>query len=157
MRALKAREQNGTVMEVISLHDHKKNNLIQILLSLQEKERFLSRESLLVISKELEIPLTKVYQAATFYNAFSFKPRGKHLIQVCTGTACHVRGAPLILERMIRRLEVDPGNTTADRRFTLQTANCLGCCALGPVVAINDRYFSDPSAAELEKILKKFD
>ena len=144
------------IKKILEYHKNDKSKLIQILLDIQEEERWLSIENLTYISKRLDIPLTNVFQAATFYNAFSFKPRGRHTITVCVGTACHVRGAPILLERISQKLEIMPGNTTKDKRFTLKTANCLGCCALGPVISINDRYFSDPSSLELEKIFKNY-
>jgi NADH-quinone oxidoreductase subunit E len=145
------------IEDILKENHYKKNNLIQILLALQEKSRWLSGNNLKIISEKLNIPLSKIYNVASFYNAFSFKPLGKHKISVCMGTACHVRGAPLVLERLVQKLEINPGNTTKDNRFTLMTANCLGCCALGPVFSIDDQYFSNPSTIELEKILKKFD
>jgi NADH-quinone oxidoreductase subunit E len=143
--------------EILKHYSNDKSNLIQILLTIQEKERYLSHENFKLISLKLNIPLTKIYQVAEFYNAFSFKPQGRHKISVCMGTACHVRGAPMILERLTQKLEINTGCTTDDNRFTLVTANCLGCCALGPVISIDDQYFSNPSNLELEKILKKFE
>jgi len=150
-------EKFEKIDEILKHYSYERNNLIQILLVLQEKERWLSEANLKHISRELKIPLPKVYQVAKFYNAFSLKPQGRHKISVCMGTACHVRGAPVILERLSQKLEINPGSTTSDNKFTLSTANCLGCCALGPVISIDDQYFSNPSSLELEKILKKFD
>jgi NADH-quinone oxidoreductase subunit E len=130
--------------------------LIQILLDVQKAKGYLSREWLFGLSEELGIPLARTYKAATFYKAFSLEPRGRHMVQICTGTACHVRGAPVLVNRVSSVLGIRPGKTTKDGQFSLETVNCLGCCALGPVMAIDDKYLSNPSAEELDAAFSSY-
>lgn len=127
--------------------------LIQILLDIQREYNWLPKEVLLSLSNRLDVPLERIYQVATFYKAFSLVPRGRHTVKVCTGTACHVRGAPSLQEKTSEILGVDPGGTTPDYRFSMDTVNCLGCCALGPVIVIDEEYHSNPSTADLEKLI----
>jgi len=122
-----------------------------VLLELQREIRWLSEEDLKLVSKKLDLPLTQVYHVATFYKAFSLVPRGRHTISVCLGTACQVRGAPRLLDKIVDTLKIKPGQTSSDTRFTLETVNCLGCCALGPVMAIDGKYYSAPSVKEIEQ------
>jgi len=139
--------------EIIDGYGCKRSALIQILLDVQKKQRWLSKENLEHISVRLGATLPHVYQIATFYKAFSLTKRGRHLVTVCMGTACHVRGAPTLLDRISRKLCIQPGSTTRDDRFTLLTVNCMGCCALGPVLAIDETYHSNPSDADFDTIL----
>jgi NADH-quinone oxidoreductase subunit E len=145
------------VDEIISRHGGKQNALIQILLDVQKEERWLSEECLRHIGERLDVPLPRVYQIATFYKAFSLTQRGRHLVTVCLGTACHVRGAPTLLDRISKELGVRPGKTTDDSRFSLLTVNCMGCCALGPVMAIDGTYYSNPANSDFGKILGAYD
>jgi NADH:ubiquinone oxidoreductase subunit E len=108
------------------------------------------------VSETVGLPLARVLRIATFYNMFSFKPRGKHLIRVCLGTACHVKGAGRISERLASELEVAVGGTTPDRRFTLEAVRCLGCCGLAPVVTVNDDVFGKMTPAGFVKVLDKY-
>lgn len=132
-----------------------KEMLIQILQDVNLEYQYLPDYALKYVSERLDIQLSQVYHVATFYTAFSLKPRGKHLIRVCMGTACHARGAPRILEEFERQLEISPGQTTPDRQFTLETVNCLGCCALGPVVMVGRDYHS-VTAAKVGRLLKQY-
>lgn len=116
--------------------------LISILEDIQEQYHYLPQEAILETSKQLKIPLIDIYGVATFYNAFTFAPEGKYVITVCTGTACHVREGARIAEALSQELRIKPGQTTSDMQFTLKIVNCLGCCALGPVVILNDKYYS---------------
>ena len=141
------------VKELAAKYGYDESALIQILLDIQNAHGYLPKECLFGISVEMEIPLNRIYKAATFYKAFSLEPRGKHLVQVCTGTACHVRGAPTLATRAAGMLEIRPGKTTKDGLFSLETVNCLGCCALGPVMAIDGKYYSNPSQEEITEIL----
>jgi len=109
------------------------------------------------ISQKLDIPLTQIYHIATFYKAFSLVPKGRHSVVVCMGTACHVRGAPRLLDRITEFLNIRPGATSSDMRFTLNTVNCLGCCALGPVMVVDGEYHSNPSTKEVERIFAACD
>ena len=129
-----------------------KSALIQMLLTIQRENRWLSKDALMWVSAKLNIPLTQIYHISTFYKAFSLVPKGRHSISVCLGTACHVRGASRLLDKVTETLKVRPGQTTRDMRFTLNTVNCLGCCALGPVMVVDGQYYSKPSTKELEQI-----
>jgi NADH-quinone oxidoreductase subunit E len=131
--------------------------LIQVLLDIQKEKKWLPEECLLHVSRRLNVPLPRVYQVATFYKAFSLTRRGRHLITVCMGTACHVRRSSMLLDRVCHKLGVAPGKTTPDDRFTLLTVNCMGCCALGPVLAIDETYYSNPTAAAFDKILGSYE
>jgi NADH-quinone oxidoreductase subunit E len=109
-----------------------------------------------VISKELKTPLSAVYGVATFFKAFSFKPRGRHLATVCLGTACHVRESAKVLTEVRNQLGIASGETTPDMRFTLETVNCLGCCAVGPVMVVDGEYFGEMSPRKVKSVLGKF-
>jgi len=128
--------------------------IISLLEDIQSRYRYLPREALILVSEWLDVPLSQLYSVATFYHAFSLLPRGKYTIQVCTGTACHVRGAIQILERLEALLEIQPGETTKDRLFTLETVNCLGTCALGPVLMAGEEYAGQVTPAKVDRILK---
>ena len=134
-------------------YDFQKNALIQILLDVQEQFRWLPRHILNWISGRLNIPIKDIYIIANFYEAFSLEPRGRHTIQVCTGTACHVRGASELLTRISTTLGIEAGQTDGSQTFTLETVHCIGCCALAPVVQIDSQYHRNPSRSQLEKII----
>jgi len=144
------------VDRILEQYEYESNYLIQVLLDIQKMNRWLPEDVLLYVSEKLEVPLPQVYQIATFYKGFSLNRRGEHTIAVCQGTACHVRGASPLLEKVTQKLQIAPGKTTEDNCFSLLTVNCMGCCALGPVLAVDDTYYSNPSAAEFAKILKKY-
>jgi len=136
--------------------DGTESSLILILGEIQERYHYLPRDALILVSQWLGIPLSQVYSIATFYNAFSLKRQGRHIIHVCTGTACHVRGATQVLDRFQRRLEIESGETTPDWEFTLETVNCLGACALGPITVVDGQYFGQMAASRVDKLLKEF-
>jgi len=142
--------------KIIERYDRRESAILAILQDIQAKERYLPREVLEHVGEQLRIPLNRIYRIATFYRAFSLKPRGRHEICVCMGTACHVRGAQRIADQMNLQLGIRPGETTEDRNFTLETVNCLGVCAAGPVVAIDGQYFGKMSSTKVEGTLKKF-
>ncbi len=129
--------------------------LINILQEIQQHYHNLPKEILEELSKILEVPLIDIYGVATFYRAFRFKPAGKHLIKVCTGTACHVKGGKKVLERIEEKLNITPGNTTNDFKFTLETVNCLGACALGPIMVCNEKYYGNMNSTKVSSFLKK--
>jgi NADH-quinone oxidoreductase subunit E len=131
--------------------------LMPILQDIQDKFHYIPEECLREVSQRLEIPLNRVYAIATFYNAFSLEPKGKYIIQVCMGTACHVRGAPEIVEEAERILKIKRGHTTRDMKFSLETVNCLGACALGPIMVINGEYHGHLSPDKVKGILKQYD
>jgi NADH-quinone oxidoreductase subunit E len=128
--------------------------LIQVLLAIQAQNNYLPEDALIWASRQLAVPLTRIYHIATFYKAFSLKPQGRHLVSVCMGTACHVREAPRLLDRVTDALQINPGETTRDLQFSLSTVNCLGCCALGPVMMIDDKYYSNPSIEQLNELFE---
>ena len=130
--------------------------LIAILQDVQAEFNYLPADALKSVAEKLNVPLINVYSMATFYKSFSLKPRGKHLVTVCMGTACHVRGAPKILEEMERCLAIKNGDTTPDQNFTLETVNCLGCCAIGPVVVVDEEYYGQTTIAKSNAILDKY-
>lgn len=138
---------------IVAPHAGDSSALVQILLDINADFNYLPEDALKYVSEKLDVPLSKVYQVATFYTAFSLEPRGKHIVKVCLGTACHARGAPRVLEEIERRLEIKSGETTSDMRYSLETVNCLGCCALGPVVTIDERYYH----ADPQDVMKLFD
>ena len=128
--------------------------LIEVLHDVQELYGYLPRESMVAVSRELGVPLIEVFRVASFYKAFSLTPRGKHLLTVCLGTACHVRGAASMLEQVAGQLEVEPGGTTSDGLFTLESVNCLGACALGPVVVLDGVYHDHMTPRKLRRLVE---
>lgn len=143
------------VLSVLDKHRGDRGGLISILEEIQAKYRYLPAEALKLVADETGSSLVDVYGVATFYRSFSLKPRGKHLCSVCVGTACHVRGAPIIAQTFERQLGARSGETTADKDFTLETVNCLGACALGPIVVVDGHYFSNVSSARVTQIIRK--
>jgi len=139
------------VDEIIDKHDKNDSQLIQIMLEIQREYNWLPKEALLWLSERLGVSINQIYQIATFYKAFSLVPRGRHLVRVCRGTACHVRGAMRLLDRTTQVLGIEPGENSKDMRFSLETVNCLGCCAMGPAMVIDEETLSNPSVSELEK------
>lgn len=130
-------------------------HLISVLQDVQLAYRYLPEEPLKLVAKVLGVPLAKVYGVATFYKAFSLVPRGKTVLRVCTGTACHIRGAPLIVGELERRLGIIPGQTTEDMEFSLEAVNCVGACALAPVVMVNDRARGNLTVTKARQLAKK--
>lgn len=129
--------------------------LIETLLDVQESNGYVSTEDMKIISLELGVPEIEVYRAANFYKALSLKPRGKNVITICAGTACHVRGSNLLASQIHGLLGIGPGETTADGQFTLEQVNCLGACALGPVVVLNGEYHDHVTPAKLKALILK--
>jgi len=141
---------------IVQKHAGSRGALIAILEDIQSQQGYLSESALEEVSRGLGCSLVDVYGVATFYRSFSLTPRGRHTICVCEGTACHVRGAPLVVEEFERQLGIKRGETTLDGEFTLETVNCLGACALGPIVKVDDEYFSKVGTAKVRLILRKF-
>jgi NADH-quinone oxidoreductase subunit E len=130
-------------------------SLLPVLEEVQKRYRYLPRDVLILLSERLDVPLSQVYSVATFYNAFSLEPQGRHLLQVCTGTACHVRGAMQVLDRLETQLGIRAGQTSADQEYTLETVNCLGACALGPIVVNDGEYTGQMTASKVDRLLKR--
>jgi len=144
------------VDEIVDGHLEESARLVPILQDVQRQYGYLPEETLHRVAERLHVPLSRVYSAATFYGAFSLKPRGRHLVSVCLGTACHLRGAPRLIDLLQREFDLEDGETSPDGRFTLKTVNCLGACALAPVVVVDGTYFDGVSPDGLSKILKRF-
>ncbi len=144
------------IVEILAHHDNRVDALIMILQDIQSVYRYLPQEALRLVTEKMEIPFSQVYEVATFYRSFSLEPRGEHEIKVCLGTACHLRGGPLILENFERELGITSGGTTDDQSFTLETVNCVGACALAPLVLVDKHYFGKSKSSSVKGILKKF-
>lgn len=145
------------VERILKRHGNRSSSLMAILQDIQALYNYLPKETLEIVAEKLGIPFSRVYSAGTFFKAFSLKPRGKHLVIVCLGTACHVRGGPRIAEEIERILEIKPGDTTSDQNFTLETVNCLGCCAIGPIMVVDGKYFGEVTIEKVSSILKKYE
>ena len=143
------------IKAIIQKYGSDKGFLVPILQDVQKEFNYLPREALNKVSSNLGVPISRIYEVATFYKAFSLTPRGKNQLSLCLGTACHVRGAPLISEHIERTLNIKPGETTSDLEFTFETVNCLGACALGPILVVNGEYHGEMTISKASKILKK--
>lgn len=141
---------------IVDRYDARIAGSIGMLQDIQARLGYLPKEALTRMAERLEVPLSRIFGLATFYRAFSLRPRGKHHLCVCTGTACHVRGAPGLVDEVERRLGVKPGETTDDNAFTLEAVNCLGACALGPLMTIDGEYFGKMTPKKVEPVLKKY-
>jgi NADH-quinone oxidoreductase subunit E len=147
----------GKIEQIIDKHQGKADSLIQILLEIQSENRWLPKEVLEKVSKKLQVPLSRIQHIATFYKAFSLVPKGRHEIHICMGTACHVRGAPRVLDTVQDLIGIRPGETDSDLKFSLETVNCLGCCALGPVMEVDGKYHGKMVPAKTGDVLKNYD
>jgi NADH-quinone oxidoreductase subunit E len=130
--------------------------LVSILQDIQAEYNYLPKEAIIQVSQGLDVALSQVYSVATFFKAFSLKPRGRHLINVCLGTACHVRGAVRILDEVERELGIDSGKTTQDLKYTLETVNCVGACALGPIVIVDGNYSGQMKSNKVKPLLASY-
>lgn len=142
------------VEECINLHG---KFLVPILQDIQEKHNYLPEELLRIVAEKLEIPLRDVYGVTTFYRSFSLTPKGKHIITVCLGTACHVRGGARIVDTLSNKLGIKPGETTENLQFTLETVNCLGCCAIGPIIVVDGEYYGEMVSSRALKLIKSIE
>ena len=146
--------ETAKIESIIDSHHGEASSLIQILLDIQNELHWLPAEALELVSERLQVPMSRIQHTTTFYKAFSLVPRGRHEINICMGTACHVRGAPRVLEVVQNITGIQPGETDPDMKFSLDTVNCLGCCALGPVMEIDEQHLGKlvpDTAAELLK------
>lgn len=146
--------QNINLDPILEGRRSQPHQLIEVLQDIQEQHGYISEENMITVSKELGMPLMEVYSVASFYKAFSLKPRGKNVITICTGTACHVRGAKLNLNQATGQLGIAPGEMTDDGLFTIENVNCLGACALAPVVTENGSCHNHMSPGKLRKLIK---
>ena len=145
------------VDQIIDSHQAEPSSLIQVLLQIQSECHWLPEPALQRVSGKLQVPLSRIRHIATFYKAFSLVPKGRHEVHVCVGTACHVRGATRVLDTVQDTVGIKPGETDLDMRFSLETVNCLGCCALGPVVEIDKKIHGNVSPAAFADVLKSYE
>jgi NADH-quinone oxidoreductase subunit E len=147
--------ESSAIRSAIAKYEGQARALIPILQEIQDELRWLSPQTLEAVAAGLGLSLAHVYSVATFYKSFSLEPRGRRTCTVCMGTACHVRGAKLILDSISRELHLEPGHTSDDRKFTLETVNCLGSCALGPLVVVDEEYIGHSTSMKMKKITDK--
>jgi len=150
------RQLKSTVKSITGRHNNDRGMLVSILQDLQGEYGYLPREALVEIGRTMDVPLSQVYGVATFFKAFSLVPRGRHLIQVCLGTACHVRGAEKILDTVERELGIKPGESDKDLDFSLETVNCVGACALGPIVIVDGNYSGEMKIDAVKPLLGSY-
>jgi len=151
-----AKQLKQKTKSILDNYQRDQGMLVSILQDIQAEYNYLPKKVLVEVSQALGAPLSQVYSVATFFKAFSLEPRGRHLINVCLGTACHVRGAVRVLEAIERELEIKAGRTTKDLKFTLETVNCVGACALGPIVIINGEYHGQMKTDKVKALLKNY-
>jgi NADH-quinone oxidoreductase subunit E len=140
--------------EILEGRSDQPKYLVEVLLDIQQAEGYIRQEAMSEVSQRLSVPLIEVYRVANFYKAFCLEPRGKHVITVCMGTACHVRGAHRMLDEVAGQLDIQPGETTEDQLFTVESVNCLGACALGPVVVLDGVYYDHMTPGKLRKLVQ---
>ena len=143
------------ILDTVESCANTRGSLIATLEEIQAEYGYLPEEALRIVAKAKGIPLVDVYGVATFYKTFSLVPKGEHIVCCCSGTACHVRGAPLVLDEFERQLGIKVGETTEDRKFSLDSVNCLGACALGPIVLVDNQYFSKVNVSKVKEILQQ--
>ncbi len=148
--------RNDKVDEIIARHRGRPGSLIRVLIEIQHENRWLPRQVLARVAEALDVPLSRVMQIATFYKTFSLKPKGRHEIHVCTGTSCHVRGAPGLLAAVQKLIGIKPGQTDGESRFSLETGTCLGTCSLGPEIVVDGRHHGRMTPAQVEELLKRY-
>lgn len=147
----------GRIDQIIEKYHGEASSLIQVLLEIQSENHWLPKEALKRVSEKLQVPLTRIRHIATFYKAFSLVPKGRHEIHICVGTACHVRGATRVLDAVQNRTGIKPGETDLDLKFSLETVNCLGCCALGPVVEIDGKTHGKMTPSKTAEVLRNYE
>ena len=155
MTVITKKVQKEEIQKIVRSQKDAKGGMIAILEAIQNQFGYLPKEALEHVARETAQSLVDVYGVATFYRAFSLKPRGKHLVSVCVGTACHVRGAPAIVAEFEKQLKIPVGETTPDNEFTLETVNCLGACAIGPVVVVDGHFYSHVKPRNVKEIIAK--
>jgi NADH-quinone oxidoreductase subunit E len=146
-----------SIDRIIDKYHGEASYLIQILLEIQSENHWLPKEALERVSERLQVPLTRIQHIATFYKAFSLVPKGRHEIHICMGTACHVRGAPRVLDSVQDLTGIKPGETDLELKYSLETVNCLGCCALGPVMEVDGKTHGKVAPAKTADVLKNYE
>ena len=142
--------------QIIEKHQGEASSLIQILLDIQSENHWLPKEALKRVAERLDVPASRIQHIATFYKAFSLVPRGRHEVHICVGTACHVRGATRILDTVEETTGIKSGETDLALKFSLETVNCLGCCALGPVLEVDGKVHGKMSPIKTAEVLKAY-
>ncbi len=142
--------------QIIDKHQGRASSLIQVLLDVQSENNWLPKEALMRVSERLAVPLSRIRQITTFYKAFSLVPKGRHDVHICVGTACHVRGASRVLEKVQDAIGIGPGETDLELKFSLEAVNCVGCCALGPVMVVDGEYHGNLAPAQSADVLKSY-
>jgi len=140
---------------IIDRHQEKRTALISILHDIQDRYKYLPDEALKIVASRLRMDSNEIYGVATFYKSFNLVPQGRHSITLCLGTACHVRGGPKILRELKSLLHIEPGQTTPDRQFSLNVVNCLGVCAIGPVMMVDQKFYGEMNPSRAKKIVEK--
>jgi len=148
--------ETSTYDAILQKHPQDPSSIIQVLLDIQNELYYLPKEALEYVSHALKVPMSKTYHLATFYKAFSLRPKGKYPIAVCTGTACHVQGSVKILEQVQRELNIKEGETTPDKKFSVESVRCLGCCGLAPVVTVGKNLHGKVPLSKVPRILKQY-
>jgi NADH-quinone oxidoreductase subunit E len=143
------------VGKIIDKYQEKRTALISILHEIQDRYNHLPEEALKKVASRLKMDLNDIYGVATFYKSFSLIPKGRHSITLCLGTACHVRGGPKILMEMKRQLNIEPGQTTSDKQFSFNVVNCLGVCAIGPVMFVDGKFYGEMNPVKAKRIIEK--
>ncbi|NCO53122.1 MAG: NAD(P)H-dependent oxidoreductase subunit E [Deltaproteobacteria bacterium] len=146
--------ESATIDQIIDKHRGEASSLIQIMLDIQGEHHWLPREALDRVSERLQVPMSRIKHIATFYKAFSLVPKGRHEVHVCMGTACHVRGAQRVLDTVQDLTGISPGETDPEMKFSLETVNCLGCCALGPVVELDGKHHGNIDPGQIATVLE---
>jgi NADH:ubiquinone oxidoreductase subunit E len=144
---------NSAIDAIVERYEAKPTALIMVLQDIQKHYRYLPKEALKLVAQKMDLPIAQIYGVSTFFKTFSLKPKGKHHICVCTGTACHVRQANIIVEKFERDLKIKPGETSSDLEYSLETVNCMGACALGPLVTVDDIYHGNMTVTKTSKVL----
>jgi NADH-quinone oxidoreductase subunit E len=147
----------ATIDRIIGKHQGEASSLIQVLLEIQSEYSWLPKKALERVGEKLKVPFSRIQHIATFYKAFSLVPKGRHQVHICVGTACHVRGATRVLDKVQDLTGIKPGETDTELKFSLDTVNCLGCCALGPVMEINGKTHGKLSPANTEDVINSYE
>jgi NADH-quinone oxidoreductase subunit E len=146
----------SNIDRIIDVHESRREHLIHILQDISTECNYLPEDGLRRVATRLDVPLSRIYSMATFYRDFSLEPRGRHLIKVCVGSACYVKGAGRILEKLERDLRLTPGGTTEDMEFSLETVRCLGACSLAPMLVIDGDYYGQMTSSKIDSVMKKY-
>lgn len=155
--AKEVKRTEDRLASILDKYQNKKGLLVSVLQDIQTEFNYLPKDAILKVSQCLNVPLSQVYSVATFFRAFSLEPRGRHIVNVCLGTACHVRGAVKILEKIEQELGIKSGETTKDMRYTLETVNCVGACALGPIAIVDEEYTGQMKTDKVKPLLESYD